>query len=239
MGFNKTVVENALISCGRHCCLCHKFCGTRIELHHIDQKKNGGDDSLDNCLPLCFNCHADVMTYNPYHPKGKKYTFSELKRHRGNWYEKVKLSEGTKITDSNYLNLDKKTFERLNELLDSKNLMWFIKQNGFIGGQFPDKIFLDVYKFVLECDLPEFEFIDADLEGLKSELYENFKLLNDLISKHTFSAGPNRQSIPREWEIKFPERLDKAILDFETLTPIISENYKSLIKLGRRKLYSD
>ncbi|WP_046754884.1 HNH endonuclease [Kordia jejudonensis] len=239
MGFDKTVAENALISCGRHCCLCHKFCGTKMELHHINQKKHGGDDSFDNCLPLCFDCHSDVMTYNPDHPKGKKYTFSELKRHRANWYDKVKFSEGTKVTKSNYLNLDMKTFERLNELLDSKSLMWFIKNNGFISGPFPDKIYTDVYKFILECDLPEFEFIDADLEGIKSELYDDFKLLDNLISKYTFTAGPNRQSIPREWEMKFPEKLENAILDFQRITPIISKNYESLIKLARRKLYSD
>ncbi|HEY4628728.1 MAG TPA: hypothetical protein VIH02_05575 [Flavobacterium sp.] len=47
MGFNQSIVENALLSCGRHCCVCHKFCGTKIELHHIDQKKNGGEDSFD------------------------------------------------------------------------------------------------------------------------------------------------------------------------------------------------
>ncbi|WP_438709979.1 HNH endonuclease [Aquimarina muelleri] len=239
MGFNKKVVEDALISCGRHCSLCHKFCGTKIELHHIKQKKDGGEDSFENCLPLCFDCHADVMQYNPQHPKGKKYTESELKRHRNSWYKKVKNSEGSVITNSNYLNLDKATFERLNKLLESKNLMYFIKQNGFVGGPFPDKIYLDIYRFLIECELPEFEFIDADLEGLKSELRQNLEKLYELILKHTFGAGPDRQSIPREWKMQQPERLDKAIEDFTKLTPIVSDNYETLIKLGRRKLYAN
>lgn len=239
MGFNKTITEDALIACGRHCCLCHKFCGTKIELHHIKQRKDDGEDSLDNCLPLCFDCHADVMQYNSDHPKGKKYTISELKRHRESWYVKVKLSHGSIITQSNYLVLDRKTFERLNELLNSQNLMFFIKQNEFVNGSFPDKIYQDIYKFIIECELPEFEFIDSDLEGLKSELSQNFITLNNLISKHTFSAGPERQSIPREWELTQPERFDKAIDDFTEQTPIVTENYESLIKLGRRKLYAN
>jgi HNH endonuclease len=84
MGFSPSITEKALLSCGRHCSICHKFCGTKIELHHIEQKKIGGLDTFENCLPLCFDCHADVMQYNPNHPKGKKYSFSELKGHRAN-----------------------------------------------------------------------------------------------------------------------------------------------------------
>ena len=32
---------------------------------------DGGDNSVDNCIPLCFNCHAEVKSYNPKHPKGR------------------------------------------------------------------------------------------------------------------------------------------------------------------------
>ncbi|HEY1937090.1 MAG TPA: HNH endonuclease [Candidatus Angelobacter sp.] len=56
MSFSQTDVEKALISCGRHCCLCHKFCGTNIELHHIVPESKGGLDVLDNAIPLCFDC---------------------------------------------------------------------------------------------------------------------------------------------------------------------------------------
>ena len=57
-----------------------------MECHHIVQPIDGGDDSLDNCIPLCFNCHADVKAYNPDHPKGTSYSVSELKKHRDQWY---------------------------------------------------------------------------------------------------------------------------------------------------------
>ncbi|WP_408024813.1 HNH endonuclease signature motif containing protein [Tenacibaculum sediminilitoris] len=79
---------------GRHCSLCYNFCETKIELHHIKQKKDGGEGSFDNCLPLCFGCHADVMQYNPDHPKGKKYTVTELKRYRNKWYKKSAKVKG-------------------------------------------------------------------------------------------------------------------------------------------------
>lgn len=238
MGFNQSIVENALLSCGRHCCVCHKFCGTKIELHHIDQKKNGGEDSFDNCLPLCFDCHADVMQYNPEHPKGKKYSFPELKKHRENWYKKVALSDGIIISSTKYRELDSKTFERMNELLSSDELMYFIKHNIFCS-KFDDKLMYEIDRFLKECELPQFEFIDADLEGLKCELEMHFKKLDNLICTNTFSAGQSKQSIPNEWDEEQPERYNKAIKDFSELSSILYETYSSFVKLSRRKLYLD
>ncbi len=57
-----------------------------MELHHIVPQSDGGKNTFDNCIPLCFDCHADVMAYNPSHPKGRKYTASELRTHRNRWY---------------------------------------------------------------------------------------------------------------------------------------------------------
>lgn len=93
MGFSSETSEKALAACGRHCSICHKFCGSHMELHHIKQVADGGDDTYDNCIPLCFDCHADVKAYNPKHPKGRQYTESELKRHRDSWYSKISSGE--------------------------------------------------------------------------------------------------------------------------------------------------
>ena len=93
MGFPKDVAERALAACGRSCCICRKFCGTKIELHHIKQKAYGGEDTFENCIPLCFDCHADMGKADPKHPKGKHYSERELIMHRDNWYKYVKGSE--------------------------------------------------------------------------------------------------------------------------------------------------
>ena len=85
----KEVQEKALIACGRKCCICHRFCGTKMELHHIHQEADGGQSDFENCIPLCFDCHSDVGHYNPRHPKGKKYSTGELKGHRDQWYKLV------------------------------------------------------------------------------------------------------------------------------------------------------
>ena len=100
MGFRPSVADKALVACGRHCCICHKFSSFKIELHHIVQKADSGEDSFENCIPLCFDCHADVKAYDPKHPKGRKYTESELKAHRDEWYQKVKQSTNISIAET-------------------------------------------------------------------------------------------------------------------------------------------
>lgn len=86
MGFPSSVADEVLVRCGRHCCLCGIFAGQKMELHHIKQVAEGGDNSAENCIPLCLNCHAEVKSYNKKHPKGRKYTEKELKGHRDKCY---------------------------------------------------------------------------------------------------------------------------------------------------------
>ena len=90
MPFSEDIKIKALVSCGRKCCICHKFCGNNMEIHHIKAKADGGDDSFGNAIPLCFDCHAEVRQYDPRHPKGIKFSEKELILHRDNWYKKIK-----------------------------------------------------------------------------------------------------------------------------------------------------
>lgn len=83
------IKENVLIACGRRCCVCHRFCGRNIELHHIEMESNGGETTYENCIPLCFDCHAEAGHYNINHPKGTKYSPAELRAHRNLWYRAV------------------------------------------------------------------------------------------------------------------------------------------------------
>lgn len=97
MGFSDKVQAEALAACERRCCICHKFCGTKMALHHITQKAYGGDDSFENCIPLCLDCHEDMGKADPNHSTGKHYTERELRLHRDNWYESVRNArEGIK-----------------------------------------------------------------------------------------------------------------------------------------------
>lgn len=90
MAFSEEIKIKAMIACGRCCCVCHKFCGNNMEVHHIKARAEGGQDIYENAIPLCFNCHAEVRQYDPKHPKGIKFTEKELIMHRDEWYRKVK-----------------------------------------------------------------------------------------------------------------------------------------------------
>lgn len=87
MSFPDSVREKALLWSDRHCCVCGKQCGVMIELHHIVPASGDGDDSIDNALPVCFECHCHIQHYNNEHPRGSKYKEPELKKRREQIYE--------------------------------------------------------------------------------------------------------------------------------------------------------
>jgi hypothetical protein len=87
MAFSQSVRTTTLLWCDRHCCLCKKACGTNIEIHHIVPESDGGSDEIDNAMPLCFDCHSEVMKYNDEHPRGNKYKPAELRARREQVYE--------------------------------------------------------------------------------------------------------------------------------------------------------
>lgn len=77
-----------LLWCDRYCCLCGKACGSKIEVHHIIPLGEGGSDDIDNIIPLCFDCHQGVSSYNDRQPLGSKYRAEELKARREQIYER-------------------------------------------------------------------------------------------------------------------------------------------------------
>jgi hypothetical protein len=91
MAFSLNIRLDALISCQRQCCLCHERKHTRMQCHHIIQEADDGPDTFENCIPLCPDCHAEVLAFNPKHPfGGTPYHPEELKRRRDDWYAIVR-----------------------------------------------------------------------------------------------------------------------------------------------------
>jgi len=87
MGFDSGVRTTALLWCDRHCCLCKKACGVNIEVHHLIPESAGDRDDIENAIPLCFDCHSEVMRYSDQHPLGTKYKPDELRTRREQVYE--------------------------------------------------------------------------------------------------------------------------------------------------------
>ena len=48
MAFSRKVCEDLLVACNRTCCICNKFCGSKVQIHHIIPKSKGGKDTFEN-----------------------------------------------------------------------------------------------------------------------------------------------------------------------------------------------
>lgn len=93
MSFPQKIRDEIFVNSARYCCICHKPKGINIEIHHIKPKKEGGKDTLENAIALCFDCHANAGHYNPNHPKGSKLSESELLKHKEKWFEIVQKNK--------------------------------------------------------------------------------------------------------------------------------------------------
>jgi hypothetical protein len=89
MPFSKVVKARVFVRCARICCLCFKQTGKKIEAAHIIAEADGGPNEDDNAIPVCFDCHEEIGSYNPQHPKGNKYSREELIQHRDRLYALV------------------------------------------------------------------------------------------------------------------------------------------------------
>ena len=85
MAFNRDQVSALLAECHRRCCICHRFCGVKMETDHIVPTSEDGNDDIQNAIPVCFECHAETHSYNDGHPRGRKFTPEELRQHKEQW----------------------------------------------------------------------------------------------------------------------------------------------------------
>lgn len=87
MPFRRDELDELLTACHRRCCICHRFCGVKIETDHITQAADNGPDTIDNAIPVCFECHAEIHSYNDRHPRGRKFRPEELRMQKEQWLE--------------------------------------------------------------------------------------------------------------------------------------------------------
>lgn len=236
MGFSQKVKEDAMVACGRHCCLCHKFCGLKIEIHHIKPRSEGGPDTLENAIPLCFNCHADMRTYDAKHPKGTKYTEAELTRFRDGWFQKVRESGGVQSSDS-VAETDKQIYAKLIEILPWEGSLSFLSTNNFAGFSFRTASLNDLDNFECLCGNPAIEFIDSDLEGARANLLNQVRHFQNLIGNNTFlTSNSGFIHVPPEWEIENPQHFNSVVNEIHDTARAICSHYQDLTRMATRKL---
>lgn len=222
MAFPKEVQIEALVACGRCCCLCHKFCGTKMELHHIIQKADGGEDSFENCIPLCFECHADMGKIDAHHPKGKSYFPEELRRHRENWYQRKQTSVNYAISDNEKALFQEicNVFLPLRFTLTEADLSWGVNEDRF-----------DLLRDFLYQDGDPFkEFLDGDMESVRASLVNSADEFLDYFGSNMFTW--KNKFVPHIYlmsidEISYNAELEKRFqVEAKTLNNLAADLWK-------------
>lgn len=72
-------IDRMMVKCGRRCCICRRFRPTKLQVHHIVERSEGGSNDEDNLIVTCFSCHSDVHTKVPF---ARRFSVAELKGHR-------------------------------------------------------------------------------------------------------------------------------------------------------------
>lgn len=93
MPFPPSVRDHALLAAARHCCVCRRYKGVLLEVHHITPEADGGASDFENAIALCFECHAWAGHYFAKHPKGSKYSPDQLRAAKNLWYSKVETGD--------------------------------------------------------------------------------------------------------------------------------------------------
>jgi hypothetical protein len=236
VGFSSGVKAAALAASGRHCCICHKFCGTKIESHHIVLDTEGGDDSFENCIPVCFDCHSDMRSYDFKHPKGTKYSAEELREHRDRWYAKVAAGGGlTPLAE--HVAVDKEVFASFQTLVPYYPTLDYLKGRNFAGFSFHMEPFDPLFRYDHYSDRAEYEFLDPELEAARGEFVAAVRQFTRLIGQNTFTThNPGFSTVPMDWEEKYPERFEKVVTDIHAAADEIERTYAGLIRLARKRL---
>lgn len=237
MSWPPDVKERALVAAGRHCCICHRFCGIKIELHHIHERSSGGKDTFANCIPLCFDCHSDMKTYDFKHPKGTKYSTSELIAHRDLWYARVSgspnLGLGKEIREA-----DKKKFEELCHCLPWQPYIEFARDQDFDDQSFPWSMMQKFDDFVRWSQNANNEFLDADLEAARVQLAERVKKFVIEVATNTspLDRNPDRSKIHTDYRNENSETYISMVKELNDAGSAVYEAYSDLIRMARQRM---
>ena len=237
MGFPKEVKERALIACKRYCVLCESYKGINVECHHIIPHASGGDDTFDNCIPLCFDCHAMVGSYNPKHPKGNKFSPEELKDRRDSFYERVEDGELPRNTDvSEGKDEDREIYSEIKNIFKSPNLKYYLTEVD-LGNDFDNSIFYPLNRILDMEDDPEYEFVDSEIENYKRELFSAVNNFLGYKAINTFPTDIGTHAI-RTWkndDFTYQERVH-INQEFNDLATGVWDAYKAFVSICKKRL---
>lgn len=210
MSFSIKEAEDLLVRCHRRCCICHRFCGVKIELDHMEPSRDGGTDDIENAIPVCFECHAETHCYNDNHPRGRKFRPSELRAHKEQWLTILQEHPGILLEPPGVVRAGP-----MQGLVDELEFNLGVAQRGKrndVGCPFLD----DQFKRALEDGIVS--LLRQDLRTKLNEAYRLMMRANTAI-RATTSRDPSS------------ETGNSAVLWIREADPGISEAYEALLSL--------
>lgn len=131
---------------------------------------------------------------------------------------------------------DKKLFSQFLEDLPSSRSISFIDQHNMAGFSFPEAPIRELERFHVLWANAESEFLDPEMEGLRSKLYELVGKYIGLIAENTFPVGvTGRFTVPPEWEERNPKKFFEVVEKLHGTAAEIVTTHQSLVRLGRRR----
>ncbi len=241
LSFSKEIREEIFVKSARHCCVCHKPAGLNMEIHHIKPKKQGGDDSFENAIALCFDCHSDAGHYFAGHPKGSKLSPEELRKHKESWFAQVE-KYGIEIPSNEVIELivENKDFDGIfRPIFIKEETLYFDRESQKKLYELAGKNPMDTLNKIKEMDdfnspfydskLKNVENYDEFLDYLSSDDYEfEDELSNTNCQPVTYHLNGLRFSTYKEIN------LSNCVLDLrlKNVSPQVLENYKLYLKFN-------
>jgi hypothetical protein len=206
-----------------------------MQCHHIQPESNGGENTIENCIPLCLNCHADQSAYDDKHPIGNKYSSEELRRHRKNWYALVVGGATAQVLATAPNAVDVDVYENIKKR-DLSSCIEYLEGRSFAGYSFSVDRLNPLLSYAASRN-PHLEFADPDLECARVAFIESVSAFELLIAYQTFPTGHiGRNSVPSEWEHTQPDRFAATVADIAGSADRLETSYRSLIRLVRSRL---
>lgn len=133
--------------------------------------------------------------------------------------------------------IDRTLFDEFKIALPSGGSIRFIDDQNMAGFSWPRDNLHDLEKFYHEWGDADHEFIDNELEQIRSKLYDLIGDYLGQIATNTFPAShPDRQTVPPEWEEKNPKKFFEVVNKLHETAGSIVKLHQDLVRIGRRKL---
>ena len=176
MTFKRDEVSQLLIDCHRRCCICYRFCGVKIETDHIRPKEDDGTDDIENAIPVCFDCHAEIHSYNVKHPRGRKFTPDELRGHRDSWLNICRQHPEMLLGSLQYQKRDVGPLQSLIDELEFNQAVASKRETNHLGCLFSD------FQFNRAIDEGAISILQDELKSSLIQAYVAMGAANAVIS---------------------------------------------------------